>query len=509
MLYWICPECGHECSPAIRECPTCTAPPVQANGNGKPTAVNQELLSLAQQFESAPASAKLTPVAQRQAVLSANGHETSAKTAVAIEEEPPAAKKLAALGAVRLEPSRPGVLRSVNLNPTPAGVRIAPPAVPFQVAPTPSTYGLAEAGAKPAGEIVFQPAEDGPCAEIHDAAEPLPSRRRSVAFVRAGLPGADCSRMAMAGLQELQTAPPHPNGGLSVLTSAPQLGQKSRAPRYVSSGVDPAGESVGAVLSALLISAEEKERRGIQAIQNSFSASPTAVLLSAPAEIVAAPAPVVEKWMRSEKTKFTAVAPENMGTSAVIAGPRTPTLAGPSLPAQLLNFGQQPSSLRSHRRRLSMWPILLAVVAVLIVGVVGIFQYLTRDGDGRAASLAPLVQFAKSAPPQRFGVAEEHPAARSVEVAGIRILTAPNRKPQLEFIVINHSAKEITGLNIRIAVGSVDAPTDAPLFSASSAIPVLGPNQSKEVRAEVNGTIEASDIPDWQSLRTQVLIGHQ
>ena len=59
MLYWICPECGHECSPAIRECPTCTAPPraaeaaetaveqtaAESTGNA-----SQELLSFAKHF---------------------------------------------------------------------------------------------------------------------------------------------------------------------------------------------------------------------------------------------------------------------------------------------------------------------------------------------------------------------------------------------------------------------------------------------------------------------------
>jgi len=32
MLYWICPECGGECSPAIRECPACAGPPAISSG---------------------------------------------------------------------------------------------------------------------------------------------------------------------------------------------------------------------------------------------------------------------------------------------------------------------------------------------------------------------------------------------------------------------------------------------------------------------------------------------
>src|SRR5690348_8082552 len=91
MLYWICPECGHECSPAVRECPTCTAPPesqpaATAKAAEQPDR-NHELLSLAQNFDAQTATL-LVPVMQRQASLSANGHETSAtNSAVALEDD--------------------------------------------------------------------------------------------------------------------------------------------------------------------------------------------------------------------------------------------------------------------------------------------------------------------------------------------------------------------------------------------------------------------------------------
>jgi hypothetical protein len=106
-------------------------------------------------------------------------------------------------------------------------------------------------------------------------------------------------------------------------------------------------------------------------------------------------------------------------------------------------------------------------------------------------------------------VIQEHPAARSVEVAGVRIVTGPNKKPQLQYIVINHSASEITGLNIHIAVRSVDTLEGPPLFTVSSPVAALGPNQSKEIRADLSPSVRPSAIPDWQSMRTEVLIGRQ
>jgi hypothetical protein len=133
----------------------------------------------------------------------------------------------------------------------------------------------------------------------------------------------------------------------------------------------------------------------------------------------------------------------------------------------------------------------------------------SKAGDAKAASVAPPVETVKAAPSPRARVVEEHPAARFVEVAGVRIVLGPNKRPQAQYIVINHSSSELTGLNIRIAVRSVEALEDPPLFTVSSAVASLGPNQSKEVRVELDPSIQPSAIPDWQSLRTEVLVARQ
>ena len=162
---------------------------------------------------------------------------------------------------------------------------------------------------------------------------------------------------------------------------------------------------------------------------------------------------------------------------------------------------------------MSSWPISVLLGAILILAVVSLFQYFSRDRDTTAASVAAPIavmqHVAKAALAPHVPVFAEHPAARSVEVAGVRIVTGPNKKPQLQYIVINHSSSELTGLNIRIAVRSVDALADAPLFSVSSVVAALGPDQSKEIRTDLNPSVQVSAIPDWQSLRTEVLIARQ
>jgi hypothetical protein len=501
MLYWICPECGRECSPAIRECPTCTAPPAVQEPIQQPvrqrTSASWELLALAENFQSRASVALLT----------------------APPVEPELSQKLAALDNLAVKPARPARSEPVKVIAAPVPVGLSSPPVLPAAAPTRAEFGLVPAGPTPVGEISFQAAR-AKSSFIEQPAEPLPSRRQSVAFVRAELHGADRGGMAIADLAQLVAQPysaplkpavPHRNGQPKDIVSTPlaykSLPYKSNEPSVVSSRLKVTGESLAELLNALKISAEERDRAAIQAIQASFCEKPAVWLLSAPAEIVTAPAPPAGQWLRSEKPEFTAAAPENTGHTVGVAGPQTPTLAGPSLPPQLLNLDLRNSSLRPHRRA-SSWLISLLVATIVILGAVALLQHAMQNRDTTVASIAAPVRAIKAAA-SPLGVVEEHPAARSVEVAGVRIVAGSNKKPQLEYIVINHSSMELTGLNIRIAIRSVEALADAPLFSVSNVVATLAPNQSKEIRTDLDSSIQSSAIPDWQSLRTEVLIARQ
>ncbi len=570
MLYWICPECGHECSPAIRECPTCTAATTQAptqtppQGLAQPLAqplaqnearssevqqqigVSRELLSLAQNFQSVPSTGLLSAAPHRKLLAAGKGSAVAVEepSAVAVEEpsavvveepsavvveepeqpappevkEPEPSLQMAPLDIQALNPACPTPWDAIKPGLMPVPVPISGPAVARAGAGTAAESSLQLADLAAVGNIHFQPAPGTQCATFDQPIEPLLSRRRSVAFVRAQVPVADHSGMGLADLAQLLAQPadaqlkpvvPYRNG--QPQSNQPQPSNSVSAPSLVESRVQPSGESVADLMNALQASAEERDRAAIGAIQASFREQPVARLLSAPADIVMAPAPPAEQWMHSEKPKFTPIAPEHAGRRRAIAGPQSPPLAGPSLPPQLVNFDQHNSKLRLRRKRVAGWPLTLLVGTVVILGAGSLLQYVAQNRDARASSVAVPEATVQSAPAPAIPAPalREHPAARSVEVAGVRIVTGANKKPQLQYVVINHSASELSGLDIRIAVRSVEALAGPPLFSVSSVVASLGPNQSKEIRTELDPSIQTSSIPDWQSLRTEVTVGRQ
>lgn len=539
MLYWICPECGHECSPAIRECPTCTA----AEKAEPPRQASADILSLAETFQSAPPVALLSPASYRDLISAVNGHSVPVSAAVLTAEAPAeeaptsegaidslvkplveSAKQpeilpevlsdLAPLDSLAVEPSRPTRSEPVKLavSPVPPSSK-APTLVAAQGAP--AEYSLATAGLAPIGEIALQAAPLRVPKSHEQEVEPVPPRRRSVAFVRATLTGATPGGLGWAGLTEpgeVELTPVVSASGEGIIeVSLVPLHPKAGSLALASSRIELAGDSLSDLLYALEISAAEAMRDSIRAIQASFQDPGTDLLLCAPQEIVTAPAPPTEQWLRSPKIVFTPQAPRIAEFATVTAGPQAPTLAGPCLPPQLRNFTEsQGSNSRPRNKRTGTptWMVSVLVAMGLFVGAGGVIQYLTANRDAKAASVAVAPRASEPALPA-VPVVEEHPAARFVEVAGVRVVTAPNRKPQLQYLVINHSASEVTGLNVHIAVHSAESPTGTPLFRVSSVIPSLAANQSKEIRTDLDAGLKTASIPDWQSLRTEILIARQ
>ena len=67
--------------------------------------------------------------------------------------------------------------------------------------------------------------------------------------------------------------------------------------------------------------------------------------------------------------------------------------------------------------------------------------------------------------------------------------------------MVNHSASEATGLVLQIAVRSVIQDGKEPLFHVSAVVPSLGPFQAKELRTDLDSTLDSTAVPDWGDLK--------
>ncbi len=248
------------------------------------------------------------------------------------------------------------------------------------------------------------------------------------------------------------------------------------------------------------------EQSAIHGIIASFQKQPPMSLLTPASEVVSAPAPVCVQWMRIPKPLLLPVPPKDLNYRNLLSGLQTPPLAGPCVPEQLRSLTEQHGSVTGKARKktsLPAWTVSFLIALTLFLAVGSLLQYLGTNRDAKAAAAtAPA-----DGQPGAVITAGDRSASKLVEVTGLRIAASVNHRPQLEFIVVNHSATALSDIGLQIAVRSASSSAGvAPLFRVSTTVSSLGPYQSREFRAELEPEVHATDVPDWQSLRADVHI---
>ena len=251
------------------------------------------------------------------------------------------------------------------------------------------------------------------------------------------------------------------------------------------------------------------QQSAIRGIVESFQQRPAVRMLSPASEVVSAPAPVCLQWMRIPKPSIPPVPPKDLNHRDLLSGVQTPPLAGPCVPEELRTLTERhgPASGQARKKTsLPAWTVSFVIALTLFLAVGSLLQYFggNRDAKAAAATAPPLDQSASAI------ATGEHAASKLVEVTGLRIATGANHRPQLEFIVVNHSATPLSDIGLQIAVRSASSNAGnagvAPLFRVSTTVASLGAYQSREFRAELAPEVHATDVPDWQSLRADVRI---
>jgi hypothetical protein len=193
--------------------------------------------------------------------------------------------------------------------------------------------------------------------------------------------------------------------------------------------------------------------------------------------------------------------------------PPTPgtTLPGPMLTRSLVSFRDKelaPNFVeeKAFRKRFAYGWLILVLLVGTALGV-GFSSFLSNMPHPEAKT--PEEQGSSvSANAASLHGASSSPLSKSIEVTGIRMITDPSRKEEVQYLVVNHSPARFSDGSVYVTVRAADArPGQPPLFRFSFAAPNLGPFEAKEMVSAVEKTSRAASLPDWQNLRVQIEIG--
>jgi hypothetical protein len=182
--------------------------------------------------------------------------------------------------------------------------------------------------------------------------------------------------------------------------------------------------------------------------------------------------------------------------------PPPPSFAQPPAPT----LGQAYPAYAPPLPRAGMPAWLLTIVfALAIFGVVAGVYWLV--GALKGGSTAPAKQLATVESPAAKPGATTSPFQKYVEVSGVRFLEDAKKKPQVRFVLTNHSGAEMTGLSGNVTIWARTQKSEeesAGTFTFTNVS--LGPWESKDLTAPLTTKLAMIELPDWQNTTTDVQI---
>ncbi len=234
-------------------------------------------------------------------------------------------------------------------------------------------------------------------------------------------------------------------------------------PAAIAGGVALAGFSTAAILAA---------RR---------PATPETPAPSVPTSAIPAPPPPVGN--RQDLVPAVVVIPPPPGERKVAPAPRRVTIPG--------------------------WLITVLTAATVLAGFISLWLFFsTTPAQSGSPQTPPRAQNAATA---SIAPAAPSTLTKYLEVAGLRVTSDSGKKPTLQYVLVNHSAAELSEIKLTITVRSSAATSaqQAPLCVFTVNVPTLTAYESREFKTPIENPVNALELPDWNHLRAEVAVSGQ
>jgi hypothetical protein len=121
----------------------------------------------------------------------------------------------------------------------------------------------------------------------------------------------------------------------------------------------------------------------------------------------------------------------------------------------------------------------------------------------RGSNAAPVA--AVESPAAKPG-AKVNPYQKYIEISGVRFVEDAKKKPQVKFVVINHSGADITGLTGNVTIWGRTRRSEEEAAGSFQFTTSIGPWESKDMTVPLSTKLQMIELPDWQNTSTDVQI---
>jgi hypothetical protein len=154
-------------------------------------------------------------------------------------------------------------------------------------------------------------------------------------------------------------------------------------------------------------------------------------------------------------------------------------------------------------------PWLLSIgfaVLFLAIGAGAYFGIRYFSGSSQASTSSPVALENPSAP-AAASKGKANTLQKYVEVVGMRLTEDAKKRPEVRFVVVNHSGAEIADLAANVNLWARTAKSDEETVGTFSfKVPSLGAYESRELSGVLNTKLRVYELPDWQNLVAEIQI---
>ncbi len=492
MFHWICPECGREIAPTVRECPACD-----------PSAVAAELALVG--VVEAPPARTITSVAPPARTITSVAPPARTITSAA----PPGRTITSAAPPARTIASAP--LKQRNASSVVLKARIAE----------------SEPPEAPSAEPILPQLESGPSGDFPHDLFTLDIEEETPAPLTVKPPELKASDPP-ASQQSFPLASPTPAVPPTLRAWIANLGPATETPTPPLTGCTQAKPVAEPALVRSKIALPPVSARNTPRLAARPSETqPEALAVPVPAPNqpgtpYAGPAPALAALANYSPLAGRPMRPAVPSREVLKreTGPRS-TLAGPMLTSRLMRFTDRELNTILPKRRLvkkSLIPgwaaTVLIVGTVLVAGFNSIFSIVPKSGASGAD--APKVSAGNDVEVSTAAAASSVPPApessnslsKAIEVTGFRFQMDPSKKPEIQYLVVNHTPNPFSGVTVYVTLHAAhEAPGQPPLGRFQFGAPNLKPFESKEMASAIERVNRPNDLPEWQDVRAEVELG--
>jgi hypothetical protein len=491
MFHWICPECGREIAPTIRECPVCD-----------PVAATVET-ALAGEVEASARAENETAALAGSVSVPAAGTQPDPKPCE------PIAPVVAAITVPAMTVPVMTVAEPVHCAPSALAERMesasplaarSPQSAVKQDAEEDALlpqFGAPSAGGDPLDHLSSM--VSSMLGSVKDTNPPEPPLSRDTLPLPMGA-ASNVPASLRAFIAELRPAGAEPR----ILSTPVERCQSAPAPPLLTNPIplplrasrQEPGPAVGAKLLALPVE------------------PPQAVRPSTPPLYPAPPLAPLGNYSPLEGRPLRPALP-TVQLLKKECGPRN-TLPGPMLTRRLVKFMDRdlgpipPEFLRIKKRLIPGWMATALILGTLLgAGFTSVISVVRPAAEASPSAAAQTNTAAATVvPTAEVSSVGASTLAKAIEVTGFRIQTDPAKKSEVQYLVVNHTPARFSGVTVYVTLYTADAKAgQPPLCKFQFTAPNLAPFQAKDMTSAIERIARPVSLPEWQDLRASVEIG--